>query len=353
MLYIGNNIGFRENLKIEFKLFTLKRDPIIYYSEEEIKEIVITGIIDPDKFNLMISDNICHFFKYYIPKYLSVFGNSDLDNATLYMGVNDFGEFTGVPFFSEITPNYLKSFLDCIKPFISFNNTDNTELEELKELEEFLSLVSFEVIKLETNTLFLDDTIKDILDNFKNKKNKYEIEYRNNLLERMKWMEKVEYHIVRIQDYATYPRFRKEISNYVLQNNTNNDPELYKISELLLSDELIDVGDGDVIRSRKDNLHDVIYWITKYKDHMTDILRDQKPIKIPFYNFSQNIYSNQFSLLSNLRYRFIENNKNINYFLIKINFPTRYSKKIYFRNNDYDIWNIRIRAIVNGGPGCL
>jgi hypothetical protein len=141
MSIIGNNIGFGETLEVELKEFTLKKDPMMYYTEEEVRDMIITGNIDPDKFNIMISDNICHFFKYYIPKYLSVFGNSNIDSATLYMGVNDFGEITGVPFFGEITPEYLESYLDCIKTFISFNAIDNTNVDEL------FSQVKFEVIK--------------------------------------------------------------------------------------------------------------------------------------------------------------------------------------------------------------
>ena len=353
MLYIGNNIGFHEDLNKEFKLFTIKKDPLVYYSDEEIRAIITNGILKPDKFNLMITDNICHFFKYYVPKYLSAFGNSDLDYATLYMGINDFGEITGVPFFSDITPKYLQSYLECIKTNISFDVFEDIKDNKHINVDDLLSKVSFEVIKLEKNMLFLDDSITEIINDFKEKKNKYDTEYRINLMERVKWMEKIEYHIVRIQDYADFAHYRKEISDYVLQNDPNHDPEYQKIRDLLLSDVLIDVGDGDVIRSRKDNHHDVIYWITKYKDYKMNILRDEKPVRIPYYNFSENIYSNQFSLLSNLRYKFIEKNENINYFLIKINFPTRFPKKIYFRNNDYDSWNIRTRTTVNGEPGCL
>ena len=253
MLYIGNNIGFREDLTKEFKLFTIKKDPLVYYSDEEIRDIITNGIIKPDKFNLMITDNICHFFKYYVPKYLSAFGNSELDYATLYMGINDFGELTGVPFFSDITPKYLQSYLECIKTNISFDVFEDIKDNKDINVDELLSKVSFEVIKLEKNMLFLDDSITDIIRDFKEKKNKYETEYRINLQERVKWMEKIEYHIVRIQDYADFAHYRKEISDYVLQNDPNHDPEYQKIRDLLLSDELIDVGDGDVIRSRKDN----------------------------------------------------------------------------------------------------
>jgi len=47
------------------------------------------------------------------------------------------------------------------------------------------------------------------------------------------------------------------------------------------------------------------------------------------------------------------NNASFHLFLIKINFPTRFPRKVYYRNNDYDSWNIRTRTIVNGEPGCL
>jgi hypothetical protein len=347
MSIIGNNIGFGETLEVELKEFTLKKDPMMYYSEEEVKNIITTGIIEPDKFNIMISDNICHFFKYYIPRYLSVFGNSNLDSATLYMGVNDFGEITGVPFFGKITEDYLNSYLDCIKTFISFNAKDNENIEDL------LSMVNFEVIKLEKNTDFLDNSIDNIIAEFEDKKKKYEIDYKSNLYDRIKWMQKMEYYITRIQDYATFPHYRKEVSDFILRNNKDCDSELKKLSDLFLSKEVILVGNGDEIRMRRENIYDVVHWITKYKDFMIDTLKENKPAKIQYCNFSQNIYNNQFCLLSNLRFKFIERNKDIDYYLIKINFPTKFPKKIYFRNNEFDNWNTRIRTIVNGAPGCI
>jgi hypothetical protein len=347
MSIIGNNIGFGETLEVELKEFTLKKDPMMYYSEEEVRDIINTGYIEPDKFNIMITDNILHFFKYYIPKYLSVFGNSNIDTATLYMGVNDFGEITGVPFFGEITSEYLESYLDCIKSSISFNAIDN------KDTDELLSNIKFEVIKLDKNLDFLDNSIEDIIRDFEDKKKKYEAEYRSNLFDRIKWMQKMEYYITRIQDYASLTHYRKEVSDYIIENNNTSDNNLQKISNLLLSNEHISVGDGNEIRIRRDNIYDVVHWITKYKDFKIDTLKENKPIKIQYCNFSQNIYNNQFSLLSNLRYKFISTNKNIDYYLIKIKFPTKFSKRIYFRNNEYDNWNTRTRAIVNGAPGCI
>ncbi len=347
MSIIGNNMGFCETLEVEFKEFTIKKDPIIYYSEEELKKIVTSGIIEPDKFNIMISDNINHFFKYYIPKYLSVFGNSQLDNASLYIGVNDFGEITGIPFFGEITPEYLHSYLDNIKSFISFNEIDN------KDVDELFSNVTFEVVKLEKNIDFLDNSVENIISDFEEKKKKYEDTYRLNLFERVKWMHKMEYYLTKIQDYATIPEYRKEVSDYILKNNSENDPEIFKLSELLLSDTVIIVGDGNEIRNRKDNVYDIVHWITRFKDCMIDVMRELKPPRIQYCNFSQNIYAIQFSLLSSLRYKFISKNDNIDYYLVKINFPTKFPRKIYFRNNEYDNWNFRIRAIVNGDPGCI
>lgn len=348
MSIIGDNIGSTETLEVEYKEFTIKKDPIIYYSEEEITDMITTGIIEPEKFNIMINDNICHFFKYYIPKYLSAFGNSDLNNAILYMGVNDFGEITGIPFFGQITQNDLQNNLDHIKNFISLNGIDINGTTEL------FTQVTFEIIKLEKDTELLDNNIENIISDFEDKKKKYEIEYRSKIDKRKKWMKQMEYYLAKIQDYATIPKYRKEVSNYILKNNTNYDPKLNKISELLLSDEIIFVKDGHEIRSRKENIYDVIHWITKYKDHMIDIVKELRPSKIQYCNFSQNIYVNQFSLLSGLRYKFIERNKDIDYYLIKIIFPTKFPKKIYFRNNEYkNNWSTRIRTIVNGDPGCI
>ncbi len=343
--YLGNFIGFRESLEEELKEFILKLDPHMYFVDSEIKTIIETGVIDDMyRFNSMIVDNIAHYFKYYIPKYLSCFGNSKLSHANLYIGSNDFGEVTGIPFFGSLTSDNIKSFLEVVRPFVSIENSD-------EDISELLSKVEFEVIKIDRDSDYVDDNIDLILKEHKEKKKKYEDEYFENLQLRRVWKEKMDKYTTRIHDYANKPEFRKEVIEYIKKSG---EADVYsKVIELLESKDEIPIGDGVEIGIRKMNKHDVVHWVTEYKDMMVDMHKSIRPIRMGYVSFGEGIYTTQLSLLSNMRYRFLNNNSELNYYLIKIKFPTDFHSKIYFKNHEMENWIIRIRTIVNDAPGCL
>jgi hypothetical protein len=343
--HLGNHIGFRESLEEEFKEFILKLDPHMYLEDSEIKTIIETGVIeDMYRFNSMIVDNIAHYFKYYIPKYLSCFGNSKLKHANLYIGTNDFGEITGVPFFGSLTSENIKSFLEVVRPFVSIDKTET-------DISDLLSKVKIEVIKLNKDTDYLDDNIDTILKEYQEKKKKIETEYFENLQLRRTWKEKMDKYTTRILDYANKPEFRKEVIEYIKRSG---EADTYnKIIELLESKEEIPIGDGVEIGIRKMNKHDVVHWVTEYKDMMVDLHKSQRPIRMGYLNYGEGFYTTQLSLLNNMRYRFVNNNSDMNYYLIKISFPTDFTSKVYFKTHDMENWLIRTRTIVNDSPGCL
>ena len=81
----------QESLYVEFKEFCLQEETEVDYS------IVKTGIItNKEKFNNDIYKNIRIYFYKYLPKYISAFINSNI-KGQLIIGVNDFGEVTGIP----------------------------------------------------------------------------------------------------------------------------------------------------------------------------------------------------------------------------------------------------------------
>lgn len=335
---LGDNIGFHESLEEELKEFILKVDPIKYFDENDIRTIINTGKVDPDRFNLMIIDNINHYFKYYLPKYISCFGNSDLSHGNLYIGVNDLGEITGIPFFGNLTNAFVDSFLEVVKPFIS----DQSIISKLK----------FEIIKVKIDDYYIDDNLTGIIDDFNLKKSKFEEDYNKNLLERRTWKEKMDYYTTRVSEFANRREFRDRVIDFTKKSPEFNS-EYNHIIELLESSVEIPVGDGSEIAQRKLNKHDVIYWVTECKDTTIEKLKKERPYRIPYVSFSESVYVTQFALLANMRKRFLNNNDNLHYYLIKINFPTKNESKIYFRNYDDENWIIRTRAIVNDSPGCL
>jgi hypothetical protein len=341
---LGDNINFGETLEIEFKEFMLKLDCEQYFDTTEIEQIINNVSIDKTRFNSMIFDNIEHYFKYYLPKYLAVFANSKLSHSNIYFGINDFGEFTGIPFFGNFDENFLTILIESIKYFIKLENTS-------VNINDFLSQIKIELIKLEKDSFYLEDSVDTIVTEFLEKKKKYEKDYFENMIIRKKWKEQMEYYVTSIREYVSNVKYRKEVADFIRQSPDSQN--YLDIINLLESTVFIEIVDYNDISNRKLNKNDVIYWVTEFKDTMIEKLRVSRPVRVPYTSFSYNIYSTQLSLLTNLRYRFCSHYKDINYYVIKLSLPTNFNGQVYYKTIESDNWYFRTRAYVNGGPGCV
>ena len=111
-MFLGEVLNIRESLCDEFKEFCLKKCIYDYYTREEIDTIIETGILKSD-FNTVIYDTLERYFLFYLPKYASGFSNCT-HNGTLYIGVNDFGEVTGIPFIGSIDKTRVNIYIQHI-----------------------------------------------------------------------------------------------------------------------------------------------------------------------------------------------------------------------------------------------
>ena len=98
-MFLGYHNNQNETIDTEYKEFCIKNNIFNFYSSDEIEKIIYTGIIDNHTtFNELIISNLQLYFDLYIPKYASSFCNTDVKNGSLHIGINDFGEITGIPF---------------------------------------------------------------------------------------------------------------------------------------------------------------------------------------------------------------------------------------------------------------
>ena len=118
-MILGDYIGFDESKLIEFKEFILKIDPTSFFENEDIKNMVCTGKVLPN-FNDIIMHNLIHYFKFYLPKYISAFGNmrDSSESGNIYIGINDFGEITGIPFIGNLEMDFINDIKETLKIFI-------------------------------------------------------------------------------------------------------------------------------------------------------------------------------------------------------------------------------------------
>jgi hypothetical protein len=340
-LTLGDYIGFDESVLHEFKEFTLKIDPISFFDLDDIKEIITTGKL-PDNFNDIIIHNLIHYFKFYLPKYISAFGNTKCEesNGNLYVGVNDYGEITGIPFIGTLEKDLITDIKDAIKIFLHTH-----------DLDDLMSQVNFEIIKLKCNTLYLDDQIDEFIALHMKKYKTAKDAYQKFLKDQRNWIDQIEHLTVRMSTFITNPIYRKEVAQFI--RSKTSDPNYIKIAEQLEGDHEFTVLTGAQITEQKNDMNNVYHWVTNFKDVRLDYVRSVRPSRIGLSLVNPDeIYPHLFQMLSCLRKRLIENN-NINYYLIKITMPTNYKDHIQFTNIGNRRIYSKIRDIIDGNPCCV
>jgi len=149
-MILGSRFPTLENAETEFKEFCFSRILPNYKLEEKQIIELIKSSKWPDIFQNMSENNIIRYIKDYFPKYYSSWCNSNMTGC-LYLGIDDFGEYTGIPFNGELTKQYITKIIIEQTP------------ELLSNFENYR--INVEVIKL--------DVIKDMLEEFNITLNKY------------------------------------------------------------------------------------------------------------------------------------------------------------------------------------
>ena len=347
---LGNYIGFEESKYNEFKEFSIKFDPIKYLEIEAIKDIVEKGVIT-NEFNDIILINIDHYFKFYLPKYISAFGNIKPDDendilpeyASFYIGINDFGEITGIPFKGEFDKEHLTEILKSIKIFLQ-TETDSS-------IDDLLSQIKIEVFELQKNELYLEDPLEEILIKHTEKHNANKKLYRDFIQKQIEWIALIEKYTIKMTTYLNDTEYRNKIADYIRSKSDN--PDHLKIADQLKGTHKFPLLCGIEIMYQKNDQLNVYHWLTNYKDYTIENIKQIRPAR-PQLSQKNNheMYEYQFLKLTNLRKRFIQNNANIKYYLFKINIPVNYKENISYCNEGSSRMISKIRDVVNGKPCC-
>jgi len=347
-MILGDYIGFDESLQDEFKEFVLRLDPELFTDSSHFKEIIDTGIL-PNYFNDIVLENIFHYFRIYLPKYISAFANcEELEEGFLYFGVNNSGEITGIPFKGEISEVFLSCLIEKIKQKLSLDSKDKSFIDDLFEE------IQIEFIKLEKNLDYLEDNATEEIKDRIEKYNKYKDEFKEFSFERSKWLDEVMSFNNKISYMILDPKIRSDIAAFT-RKHAQGDLAILKQAEILESDEKIEILNGIQLNDYKNSTDNVYYWVMTYKDMIIQEIRSRKPVKpVLSFNPPDNMYVTYFQLLTKLRYKFIINNSECNYYLIKIRIPGKKKRDIYYQHPYYDDrWIKKIRSINEQGPCCI
>ena len=333
MLILGDQHPLQnESLEIEFKEFCFNENININLSQKFINEIVYKGKISENNekiFNENVYKNIDYYFYKYIPKYISSYLNAKI-NGKLFIGIDDFGEITGIPFLG--TKKELKEYI---------NKIDYSHLIS----ENFNEICKLKINKLDINKHLLNDSTDNIIKNYHNL-----IKEKQQILEQYKkdriiWTNKINEYTCKLPILLESKKV--EFNNYLKQhaphllNYTIHKHEMRYISHL------------------KVDPNHYIYWLMKYKDIHLSIIKKEKPLVplMPKIVYNPNYLFNK---LTHLRYKMLNMNSKLNYFLItiEINYSVLMNKNkmisdVFYFNINKQCWLKKIRQLDNDkNPKC-
>lgn len=340
---MGQQLDDKESLEHEFKEFCIKRCIYKYYDIGEIEQIIQSGVLNTS-FNKVIDDNIEAYFMYYIPKYMAAFSNCEIENGLLSIGINDYGEITGVPYFGDLNEEILHSYLlKAIKNVRGQHNSKKVKAEYVKHMK-------VQVIRVNTqdSDLLLYDNSSQLVESMNKQRQAYDKQYNIYLNTRKEWMSSFLSYTKSINQLLTDKR--DEIIEFIIGHN----PEcLHDILEKI-QDFQLTIG-SDCIYHHKDDINHHIYWIFRFKDHAVSNFLKVKPVP-PTTPKILNAPYTLITHLSNMRAKFIEKNKDLKYYLIRISFSGKIKdmKHIEYYNKFKKTWITKRRVIhPMYGPCCL
>jgi hypothetical protein len=341
MVFLGEKLPHKETIHHEFKEFCLKHNVYNYYSYDELEQMVLTGKL-LNNFNTVIHDNIKNYFLCYIPRYASAFSNCNIQKGCLTIGINDFGEITGIPYIGELNVSTLETYLENTYKNIRAENNSR------KWKQSYIKHITFEVIPIDIKnpTLHMCDMSLDIYNTMKQQKDKYDLEYLSYLSARDIWIKDFMDYACSINDMMN--KRRHEIIQYVKKYAPRPDPIVEYLNKKLPIE-------YDDLNERRDDVDDYIYWIFQFKDIVIDKYLVNKP-RPPIYPRMCNAPYALITHLSDMRLKFIKNNKDLKYYLIRVHFSGNIpkSKPLEYYHPIRQTWQSRNRVWSPFvGPCCI
>lgn len=330
-MYLGNQVNYKESVENEFKEFCTKVSLHEYYSSDEMYDIIKTGKLN-STFNSMILDNLQLYFDLYVPKYASAFSNSHIHGGNVKIGINDYGEVTGIPFLGTLTTYTVKEMIKKTEL-----NYCCTPLD-----------ITVKVKKMKVNTNLLSDNVDEYIDRSKKKNELYNLIHNKYYGIRSKWVNEVLMYSVKLSSIIQNKTTRESFYNWLKNQDISHDMLIKCIST---SPQQV-----ENIQHKRKYITDptsVIYWIAKYKDfHMENLqsMKPEPPNMLKKYNYPLYLLTH----LTDLRSRFIKHNKKLNYYVIVLFYNNTNTKQTVMYNKPNKKYTyMSYRTTNSNGPFCI
>jgi hypothetical protein len=342
------NLG-NEDENIEFKEVCLTEYLIKYYTENELKDFILYNKkLDTILFNKMMMEIVNMYLCKYVPKYGSIFSNSNI-YGLLYLGVSDNGTIEGIPFYDS--PN-----IELIKLMFRASLKLMRSRNELY-LQEYISEITFEIIELKENdVLTLQDNIKssfETLNELITYNNRLERKWEKYKHDNLIWNRTLLLYSGKLINYLLIPELETELKNFIIREFKKNAKlEQRKLAYIL--DTIETIKKQEIYINFQESVKDkynIFYWIAKLKDIKVREIKKRKP-KHPMYRPMKNIYLHFANNMRNSRAYFQQDTR-IKFYLIKIKYPKKEIEERIEYMSDGVNWKHKKRIMTSLGPSCI
>lgn len=339
-MFLGEVLNIRESLTTEFKEFCLKKSIYDYYTSEEIHRIIESGILDTD-FNQVVYETLQKYFIYYIPKYASGYSNCD-NSGILHIGINDFGEVTGIPCIGTLDTALVHAYLDdVIKNYLQGVNVSTST---------YTDNISISIEKLDVDMSLLYDNTTELMNEMKANNKIYKELYKKYLNDRFTWLKTLFTYTCKLTFLMKDKNH--EICSYIETHCTNDVITAKAVASTQSARGTI--IDFNVIIEYKDTPCHYIYWLLRFKDDIISNHLAQRP-RPPVLPRTSNVAFALLTQMSNLRHLFLSKNKDIQYYVIKVHLPSNIRKGSYlqYKHPYKNKWDAKIRVVHKALGPCL
>ena len=332
--YLGNFLKNGENLHTEYKEFCMKENIYKFFSEKQIS-IMLRNSIIPRKFDDVIMYNMCKYIDIYIAKYAASHHNSlnTQKKMSFMIGIDDYAEITGIPY----TKN-LKDDIGFIHRYIK--RTLCMNLNEMCCIK-----FNLRINKCKIDLDLLDDgQLANQLSLYDKHMNWYNIKYRKYNKKRKLWIKSVMKYKGKLQMVYEDMDFQEEFKEYLKSEDKMKTFNAYFNSKYTI--------DVDKIKDCKTDPTSFVYWLIKFKDMKVQELMKHKP-KAPALPKIQNVEMSSVTQLTQLRRRWLEQNKKLNYFVVSVELYKKEGCNNHIKYCDprRHNWRLIERCMKHGGIG--
>lgn len=333
-----NDYNGPESAPIEYKLFTFHPRGISLDPNDETyaENLLQTG---DWIFNEQVLSNLDFYLNIYIPKYTTAFlsHNSETEHGEMYFGISDDGFVQGIPYQGELDIELIQLKVNSI--------LDSDSIQSKHDLKDY---VQIELIQVDTSDFVISSEQEKTIEDYFSQKKIYNEKLEKYLEEKKEWCKRMDYYGDKLHSLLNTSESRSSLLDYVLYKA----PENKNLHTLLRSSYQFESISGEDISVLKEDTDSVWYWVTRWKDEMSDIVKATKPH--PPSGLSNRVYAyNIITTIVDMIPQWLNNvSNNINLYLLKFSFQKPKVKfDIKYRGPMGDYIHC-YRKMIDTGPLC-